>query len=104
MKKSQVILTPQAREDITQIAAYIGQNNTQASMVFRHTLENIYDVLLALPQMGRVRNFGKPELEGLRMLPIPKFENHLIFYHATSKGLEIVRVLHGARDLPPLFE
>jgi hypothetical protein len=30
--------------------------------------------------------------------------NYLIFYRPTDQGIEVVRVLHGARDLPPLFE
>jgi len=104
MKKSEVILTPQAREDIKQISAYIARQDTQASIAFRHTLENIYQILLDLPEMGSVRNFGKPELRDLRMLMIPRFKHHLIFYHTTTEGLEIVRVLHSARNLPALFE
>ncbi len=30
-------------------------------------------------------------------------QNYLIFYRAASEGVEIVRVLHGARDLDALF-
>ena len=26
------------------------------------------------------------------------------FYRATETGIEILRILHGARDLPPLLE
>ena len=38
------------------------------------------------------------------MWPIPKFANYLIFYRLTSEKVEIVvRVLHGARDIPSLF-
>ena len=37
------------------------------------------------------------------MLPVRKFDNYLIFYRSTPEGLEIVRVVHGARDLPSLF-
>jgi ParE toxin of type II toxin-antitoxin system, parDE len=32
-----------------------------------------------------------------------KFKNYLIFYQPTSEKLEIVRVLHSARDIPSLF-
>jgi len=28
----------------------------------------------------------------------------MIFYHPLSNGIEIVRVLHGARDIESLFE
>ena len=46
MTKPELILMPRAREDIKQIAAYIRENNLQASKLFRHTLQHIYQVLL----------------------------------------------------------
>jgi plasmid stabilization system protein ParE len=49
MTKPEVILKPQAREDIKQIAAYIKEDSPQSSTAFRQTLENIYEVLLELP-------------------------------------------------------
>ena len=98
MTQPEVILTPQAREDIKQIATYIKEDSPQSSLAFRHTLENIYEVLLELPEIGTARNFHNPEMKGLRMLPV-----RLIFYRSTPEGLEIVRVIHGARDLPSLF-
>jgi toxin ParE1/3/4 len=54
--------------------------------------------------MGSIRDFRNPEMKGLRMLPLPKFKNYLLFYRPTSERLEIVRVLHGARDVRTLFE
>jgi toxin ParE1/3/4 len=30
--------------------------------------------------------------------------NYIIFYRPIDDGIEVVRILHGARDLPPLFE
>ena len=103
MTQPEVILTPQAREDVKQIAAYIAEHSPQSSMVFRQTLENIYEVLLDLPEIGTIHNFHNPEMKGLRMLPVRKFTKYLIFYRSTPEGLEIVRVVHGARDLPSLF-
>jgi len=99
MTQPEVILTPQAREDIKQIATYIKEDSPQSSLAFRHTLENIYEVLLDLPEIGTARNFHNPEMKGLRMLPVRKFDKYLVF----PEGLEIVRVVHGARDLPSLF-
>ena len=80
MTKPELILMPRAREDIKQIAAYIGEHNPQASMAFRHTLQHIYEVLLDLPEVGSVRNFRNPGMKGLRMLPVPQFKTYLLFY------------------------
>jgi plasmid stabilization system protein ParE len=41
---------------------------------------------------------------GLRRWRVRGFENFMIFYHPLSNGIEIVRVLHGARDIESLFE
>jgi len=37
----------------------------------------------------------------LRSFPVGSY---VIFYRPMENGVEIVRVLHGARDLPPLFD
>jgi toxin ParE1/3/4 len=103
MTQPEVILTPQAREDVKQIAAYIKEDSPQTSMAFRQTLENIYELLVEVPEIGTARNFHNPEMKGLRMLPVRQFDKYLIFYRSTPEGLEIVRVIHGARDLPSLF-
>jgi toxin ParE1/3/4 len=103
MTQPEVVLTPQAREDIKQIATYIKEDSPQSSLACRHTLENIYEVLLELPEIGTAHNFHNPEMKGRRMLPVRESTKYLIFYRSTPEGLEIVRVIHGARDLPSLF-
>lgn len=32
------------------------------------------------------------------------FTSHLIFYRPINYGIEVVRVIHGARDIERLFE
>jgi plasmid stabilization system protein ParE len=38
------------------------------------------------------------------MFPLKHFAEFVIFYRPLGKGIEIVRVVHGARDLPRLKE
>jgi toxin ParE1/3/4 len=40
----------------------------------------------------------------LRIWRIDGFPNHLIFYRPIEGGIEIVRVLHGARDIDAVLE
>ena len=50
------------------------------------------------PLIGRAR----PELgSDLRSFPVG---NYIIIYRPISDGVEIVRVLHGSRDIESLFE
>jgi toxin ParE1/3/4 len=51
-----------------------------------------------MPLIGRQREELSPRL---RSFPVSRY---IIFYRPMENGIEIVRVLHGARDFPPLFE
>jgi hypothetical protein len=53
--------------------------------------------------MGSARTFERPDLKGIRMLPVTGFEGYLIFYSAVSKRITVIRVLHAARDFPTIF-
>jgi toxin ParE1/3/4 len=56
-----------------------------------------------MPEAGGVCELRAPAAAGLRMWPIRGFEKHVIFYRPTPTGVEIVRVLHGARNLEVFF-
>ena len=53
--------------------------------------------------MGSVRTFQAPRLTGLRVFPVRGFPKHLIFYRPVADGIELVRVLHGARDVAAIL-
>ncbi len=38
------------------------------------------------------------------MWPIRGFENYLVFYRPIEEGIEVTRVLHGARDIRGILE
>ncbi|MGH8499607.1 MAG: type II toxin-antitoxin system RelE/ParE family toxin, partial [Methylococcales bacterium] len=63
-------------------------------------LDRIQEIFLALadfPEMGT----GRDELnKGLRSQPVG---NYMIFYFPLEDGIDIVRVLHGSRDIQSLF-
>ena len=63
-----------------------------------------FDTLSANPEIGAPRQFDSPALSGLRLWPVPGFERWLVFYIPTGTTVQIVRVLHGARDLPTLLD
>lgn len=55
------------------------------------------NLLATQPQMGRKRDELAP---GLRSFP---FGRHVVFYLPLHDGIEVVRLLHGARDMDALF-
>ncbi len=94
---------PAARLDLLQHFVYIGERNLDAAKRFLQAAEDAFEKLAAMPGMGVSRDFGNPELVGLRSWPIRGFENYLIFYRPTSGGVDVLRVVHGAQDLGRLF-
>jgi toxin ParE1/3/4 len=36
----------------------------------------------------------------LRVWPVPGFDRHLVFYVERADYIDVLRVLHGARDIP----
>jgi toxin ParE1/3/4 len=45
-----------------------------------------------------------PALADLPVSPLSRFKKYLIFYRQVAAGIEVVRVLHGARDIPSILE
>jgi toxin ParE1/3/4 len=95
---SQYRVSNAARADLDEIWLYIAQDNEEAADRFIKALIGRFPKLASMPRLGRVREELSPRL---RSFPIGRY---VIFYRPIENGIEIVRVLHGARDLPPLFE
>lgn len=87
-----------ARMDLEEIWLYIAQDNPDAADRFIRAIISRFPKLAMTPELGRRREELSPRL---RSFPL---NNYVIFYRPTENGIEIARVLHGARDLPPLFE
>jgi toxin ParE1/3/4 len=99
----QIVVHEEARFDAIDIAYYIAENSLEASDRFAEALDAAYEQLADMPGMGASREYGNPKLKGMRMWPIPGFQKYLIFYRATDTELQVLRVLHGSRNLQSLF-
>lgn len=87
-----------ARSDLDEIWFYIAQDDPTAADKFIRAVVSRFSKLAAMPQLGRQRKELSPRL---RSFPVGRY---VIFYRPMENGVEIARVLHGARDFPPLFE
>jgi len=43
-------------------------------------------------------------LQGIRVTTVKSFRNYLLFYRPTESDLEVLTIIHGARDLPGILE
>ena len=70
---------------------------------FLHQLIASFEALSFLPKMGALCGFRKPRTRRLRRWHVKDFENWLIFYQAKRNGVEIIHIMHGARDIESLL-
>ena len=95
---NQFRVSARARTDLDEIWLYIAQDNPEAADKYIRAIVSRFPMIASMPQMGRER----PDLSpGLRSFVVG---HHVIFYRLFEDHLEIVRVLDGVRDLPPLLE
>jgi toxin ParE1/3/4 len=78
---------------------FTGRDSPRAAERFLLAAERTFAQLLATPELGSVWEGGGPTLPGLPMKQVRGFRNYWIFYRPTPEGLDVVRVLHSARDL-----
>jgi toxin ParE1/3/4 len=95
------VLAPEAEADLDDIAYYIATNSGSLDLAERHIDAITYRFLLLAehPRMGRSRvdDLGP----GLRSFPVG---DYLIVYAIDGVDVHILRVVHGRRDLPALFQ
>jgi toxin ParE1/3/4 len=91
---AQVIKSPQAKIDLEEIWVYIAQRNFDAADELLDTFDRKLRLLAESSGLGPARDELRP---GLRSYPVGKY---LLFY----SGIEVERVVHGARNLRQLFK
>ncbi|MCY7346669.1 MAG: type II toxin-antitoxin system RelE/ParE family toxin [Pyrinomonadaceae bacterium] len=94
---------PQAERDIEECFVYIGEDNLDIAVHFLVAVEDGIEQISRNPFIGSIRNFTNSQIKNLRMWSVRDFTDYQIFYKVEEETIEIIRVLHGARDLPNIF-
>ena len=92
-----IVRSNQSELDVYRIARYIARDNPAAVLRLIDAIDEALMLLASSPEIGKIREDLAPSV---RMFPVGKY---LIFYRPIPEGIEVVRVLHGARDLRRLF-
>lgn len=90
--------TSAAHWDLVAIALTIAEDNPSAADDWLDSIESRCKLLAQIPGLGRLRRDLAPKLRSFAV------GNHIIFYREADDGIVVIRVLHGARDLPKLFK
>ena len=102
--KPALLWTPQAREDLLDIYVTIGFDNPSAAERVYTALENRVELLEKSPRIGVRRPEIAPStrilVEGVYLI---LYETHPDTDEGPIEAVEIVRIVHGHRDLGRLF-
>ena len=99
-----VRITPRADNDIDACSAWIAKENSAAALRFLDEIELTCDAVSRMPGIGSPRYAEISLVHGVRMLAIKDFENYLLFYLEHENCVDVIRVLHGARDIPEALQ
>ena len=96
-------IRPAAREDLYEQFLYLADRDRQIAWQFLQAVEATVDTLVDSPDLGIRYESARGRFRDLRVWKANRFKNHLIFYRPTNEGVEIVRIVHGARDYDALL-
>lgn len=96
---------PSADKDLDEAAIYYAEEaGAEVALRFLDAVQQAFDFVHANPAAGSPGQYRTRKLEGVRRWPVPGFKVHLVFYRFSDEWVDIVRVLHGARDIEGIFE
>lgn len=94
-----ILKSPEARADLLEIGEYVFQQSHSAETALR-VVDSIDEKIQFLSR-NTLAAEARPDLAP--RLRSSTVGNCIVFYRPIDDGIEVVRVLHGARDIPPLF-
>ncbi len=102
--KLRILVRPRARQDLLEHYIFIVADDPAAALRVIDTAERAFELLAERPEVGTAVEFASLRLAGLRRWVIPEFSNYMVYYVTSSDSLDIVRILHGAREQETALE
>jgi toxin ParE1/3/4 len=92
-----LLISPRAATDLEEIADYVALDSPKAAAGLIARFEKIAQLLSEQPGIGTKRSDLAKDLRGFAL------GNYLILYRDIGEGIEIIRFVHGARQLRDLI-
>jgi len=91
-------LSPEARRQIDEIGAFVADDNVDAALKIYDAFEDAFELLAENPGIGHTR-------EDLTTRPVKFWSvfSYLVIYDPESSPLQIITVVHSARDITNLL-
>jgi toxin ParE1/3/4 len=95
-----ILRKPRVLDDLVHHYAYIAQDKIDPAERFLRVAEESFLRLAGMPSIGTKWPSRHRALAEIHVYPMPSpYRSYLIFYRVVPHGVEILTVLHGARDL-----
>ena len=94
----------EADNDVFDIACYLSEQREGLGFRFYECVEDSYQRIAENPLLKGLAPFRHAKAKNIRIALVKDFSNYLIFYQIVSNKVNILRVLHGARDYMNLFD
>lgn len=96
---NRILKKPAVWQDLLGHVDFISRDNPDAAERFLGSVEATFELLAENPLLGAPCAFDHPSAHGLRRWTIRGFKRYVIFYRPLSDGIEVIRLLHAARDV-----
>jgi toxin ParE1/3/4 len=94
------VVCPKADQDLDDQAYYLAtQANPDVGHKFLLAAHQTFSLLATQPEMGWNCRLKDPGVASLRVFRVAGFERVLVLYRPLPYGVEILRVVHGSRNL-----
>jgi plasmid stabilization system protein ParE len=97
-------IAKEAYSDIAEIGYYFARKAPENEDRFYQALDETLHLLASAPELGERCQFHNPKTVGIRVWQVAGFSNYLVFYRSNDAVLQVLRVVHGVRDYPAIFE
>jgi toxin ParE1/3/4 len=98
-----ILVRDAALADLEAITLFLSSTSPRAALSFSGGVDGALRRIADHPGIGRSRPSRDPLLQGIRTWPLPGFESVLVVYRVARTDIEVLRVLHGARDVRGLL-
>lgn len=97
---SEVRRRPSADRDLVAIYRHFAREaGLRVADRFFAQAEATFARLAGMPGIGTPYGSDEPIFADLRYAPISRFRAYIVFYRPIPDGIDVYRVLHGARDI-----
>ena len=97
-----VVFRPAGAVDLDCIVLYLSESSVSAAERFGDAVRATAEWLAKYPGAGHRVDLGDQKPDARRQYGVRGFPAYLMFYRHDGRRLIVVRVIHGARDLPRL--